>query len=196
LRFRNHARQRRVRNWLDGGNTVPDRALHAAARRVLMQIKLPAAGRVIACLTTRQPESLQKMNQQTATAEAETEPTPYSLMGGEAAVRRLVDRFYDIMDSAPQAAGIRGMHAADLGPMRQLLFEFLSGWLGGPPLYFQRPEHRCIRSAHRPFAIGEAERDAWMLCMRQAMADCGVPQEVRGMIDRPLARMAEAFSNR
>ena len=118
------------------------------------------------------------------------------MMGGETAVRRLVERFYEIMDTVPDIRELRGLHAADLGPMRQLLFEFLSGWLGGPPLYFQRPEHRCIGSAHHSFAIGETERDQWMACMRRAMDDCGVPQNVRNLIDAPLARMCEAFRNR
>ena len=136
------------------------------------------------------------MSAQQASVKAITEPTPYELMGGEAAVRRLVDRFYDIMDSSSEALELRTLHATDLGPMRQLLFEFLSGWLGGPPLYFRRPEHRCIGSAHRAFAIGETERDQWMACMRQAMTDCGIPQDVRDMIDQPLARMCEAFRNR
>jgi hemoglobin len=128
--------------------------------------------------------------------ETELQQTPYDIIGGEAMVRRIVERFYDIMDSAPEAAGIRAMHGRDLSPMRERLFEFLSGWLGGPPLYFQRPGHKCIMSAHRPFAIGQAERDQWMACMRQAMADCGVPDEVRGLLDRPFLRMAEAFRNR
>jgi hemoglobin len=128
--------------------------------------------------------------------ETELQQTPYDMIGGEAMVRRIVERFYDIMDSAPEAAGIRAMHGRDLSPMRERLFEFLSGWLGGPPLYFQRPGHKCIMSAHRPFAIGQAERDQWMACMRQAMADCGVPDEVRGLLDRPFLRMAEAFRNR
>lgn len=100
-------------------------------------------------------------------------PTPYDMIGGEAVVRRIVERFYDVMDSAPEAAGIRAMHAADLGPMRQTLFEFLSGWLGGPRSYA-----KCIMSAHRPFAIGDAERDAWMFCMRRALSDSGVTGEL------------------
>jgi hemoglobin len=131
-----------------------------------------------------------------APTKAKTELTPYDLMGGEAEVRRLVERFYDIMDTAPDARELRDLHAVDLVPMRQLLFEFLSGWLGGPPIYFQRREHRCIGSAHRAFAIGEIERDQWMACMRRAMEDCGVPQNVRTLIDAPLARMCEAFRNR
>ena len=132
----------------------------------------------------------------TQTGQAEQELTPYDMIGGEKSVRQIVDRFYDVMDSAPQAARIRAMHGVDLSPMRERLFEFLSGWLGGPPLYFQRPDHKCIMSAHRPFSIGAAERDEWMMCMRKALEDCGVPGELRELLDRPFLRMAEAFRNR
>ena len=122
-----------------------------------------------------------------------SEPTPYDRIGGEATVRRLADRFYAIMDNDPAAARIRAMHGADLAPIRQLLFEFLSGWLGGPALYFDRPEHRCIRSAHRPYAIGEAEREEWMLCMRRAMDDCELTGEMRDVLDRAFLHMANLF---
>jgi len=121
--------------------------------------------------------------------------TPYDQIGGEATVRRLVDRFYAIMDSDPGASRIRAMHERDLAPIRQLLFEFLSSWLGGPQLYFQRPEHRCIMSAHRIYEIGQAERDAWMVCMRAAMDDCELPPDLRDLLDQAFLRMANAFRN-
>jgi len=131
-----------------------------------------------------------------AAAPAAPRPTPYQIVGGEAVVRRIADRFYDIMDSAPEAAGIRAMHARDLTAVRERLFEFLSGWLGGPPLYFQRPDHKCIMSAHRPYAIGAAERDAWMMCMRRALEDAGLPADIRGVLEEAFQRLAEAFRNR
>ena len=124
------------------------------------------------------------------------EATPYELIGGEAGVRRLADRFYAIMDEEPNARKIRAMHDADLGPIRQLLFEFLSGWLGGPALYFERAEHRCIMSAHRPYAIGDAERDEWMTCMRRAMFDCDITGDMYDLLDRAFLRMANAFRTR
>lgn len=132
-----------------------------------------------------------------STSEAPTtKTTPYDLIGGEAVVRRLADRFYEIMDTDPGARRIRAMHGEDLGPIRQLLFEFLSGWLGGPALYFNRPEHRCIMSAHRPYALGEAERDEWMMCMRTAMTDCELSAEMRGLLDQAFSRMANAVRSR
>jgi len=134
------------------------------------------------------------MTAATSTSEAQTiDATPYDLIGGEPMVRRLVDRFYEIMDSDPGASRIRAMHARDLAPIRQLLFEFLSGWLGGPPLYFNRPEHRCIMSAHRPYEIGDVERDEWMMCMRSAMDECALPPEMRALLDQAFLRMANAF---
>lgn len=122
--------------------------------------------------------------------------SPYAEIGGADGVRRLVDRFYDIMDSDPAAADLRAMHARDLGPIRERLFEFLSGWLGGPPLYFQRPGHNCIMSAHRRYRIGEAERDQWMMCIRRAMEDTGVSPEMRRLLDAPFLRMCEAFRSK
>ena len=123
-------------------------------------------------------------------------PTPYEIVGGELTVRRIAERFYDIMDSTPEAAGIRALHGSDLTEVRERLFQFLSGWLGGPPLYFQRPDHKCIMSAHRPYAIGAPERDAWMVCMRRALGDVGLPADYRSVLEEALQRMAEAFRNR
>ncbi len=142
------------------------------------------------------PDNRRRMAGQDNTAAAIRERSPYEMIGGAAAVRKVVDRFYDIMDSDPAAARIRAMHAPDLAPMRERLFEYLSGWLGGPPLYFQRADAKCIVSAHRPFAIGAAERDEWMMCMRRALADSEVPEDMRKLLDTPLSRMAEAFRNR
>ena len=132
----------------------------------------------------------------TQPAEAEEQLNPYDLIGGEAAVRRIVNRFYDIMDSAPEAAGIRALHGTDLAAVRERLFEFLTAWLGGPRLYFQRPASNCIMSAHRPYAIGAAERDAWMMCMRRALEDVGLPADYRAVLQEAFQRMAEAFRNR
>ena len=123
-------------------------------------------------------------------------PTPYQIIGGEEMVRRIANRFYDIMDSAPEAAGIRAMHGRDLTAVRERLFEFLSGWLGGPALYFQRPERKCIMSAHRPYAIGAAEREEWMMCMRRALEDSGLSADFRAVLEEAFERLAEAFRNR
>ncbi len=93
-------------------------------------------------------------------------PTAYELMGGEAGVHRLVDRFYELMDSLPEAYAVRKIHPERLDGSNELLFEFLSGWLGGPPIYEQKKGHPMLRRRHLPYVIGPVERDQWMLCMR------------------------------
>src|SRR5690606_12835505 len=118
--------------------------------------------------------------------------TPYESMGGEAAVRQLVNRFYDYMDELPEARKLREMHAEDLGPMREKLFEFMSGWLGGPELYFQRPGAKCLGAAHQPFAIDAEVRDQWMLCMSRALGEIDMDEKVRERVTRALQRVTEA----
>ena len=81
--------------------------------------------------------------------------TPFDAIGGEVAVRGLVDHFYDLMDRNPQFAGIRALHKPDLSHAREKLYEFLSGWLGGQPLYEQKYGHPRLRARHLPFAIGD-----------------------------------------
>jgi hemoglobin len=112
--------------------------------------------------------------------------TPYETLGGEAAVRALVDRFYDLMDLEPAYAGIRALHPASLDGSRDKLFWFLSGWLGGPDLYQSRFGHPRLRARHLPYAIGIAERDQWLACMMLAMQEQA--------LDPVLAqRLAESF---
>jgi hemoglobin len=121
-------------------------------------------------------------------AQAPGAPSSYALLGGAEALRTLVDRFYDLMELEPAYAVIRALHPGSLEGSRDKLYAFLSGWLGGPDLYRQRFGHPRLRARHLPYAIGIAERDQWLACMAQAMAECGV--------DAALAeRLAAAFFN-
>ena len=122
--------------------------------------------------------------------------TPYDALGGAPGVGKIVDRFYALMDSAPEFASLRRLHAPDLSPTRALLFEFLSSWLGGPPLYFQRPEHRCVMSAHRRIPIGAAQVEQWLGCMNRALAECAVDDALCKVISPAMARLASGMRNR
>ena len=97
----------------------------------------------------------------------------YELLGGEPAVRALVDRFYDLMDLEPAYAQLRALHPTTLEGSRDKLHWFLCGWLGGPQHYTERFGHPMLRARHLPFAIGIAERDQWLQCMHQAMRELG-----------------------
>jgi len=125
------------------------------------------------------------------TQQSEPVVTPYDAIGGADGVRRLVDRFYDLMETEPAAAAIRAMHAADLGPMRDRLFAFMSGWMGGPRLYKD-----CVMSAHRPFSIGAEERDQWMACMKRALAESTLNLGVREKVEEALYGAADFIRNR
>jgi len=98
--------------------------------------------------------------------------TAFEWVGGEAAVRRLVDRFYDLMDLEPRFGQLRAAHGPSLDAARDKLFWFLCGWLGGPNHYIERFGHPMLRARHLPFKIGIAERDQWVGCMMQAMDEC------------------------
>ncbi|MBK9366060.1 MAG: group II truncated hemoglobin [Deltaproteobacteria bacterium] len=121
--------------------------------------------------------------------------TPYEALGGEEAVRQLVERFYEHMDEDAEALTIRRMHPEDLARAQQRLFEFLSGWLGGPNLYWERHGHPRLRMRHLPFAIDAAARDAWMGCMRKALAETVADDTLRAQLDQALTNVANHMRN-
>ncbi len=122
--------------------------------------------------------------------------TAFSLLGGEEPLRRLCARFYQIMNESPDAAGIRSMHSADLTAVTEKLTGFLSAWLGGPRDYFTSGAPPCIMSLHRALPIGAAERDQWLACMNQAMAETDVPAALKAPLAQAFARMADAMRSR
>ncbi len=111
----------------------------------------------------------------------------FELIGGEAQVRAVVDRFYDLMDLEPGFARLREVHGASLDSARDKLSWFLCGWLGGPDHYIERFGHPRLRARHLPFRIGIAERDQWLACMAQAMRECEVDAALQ-------TRLAESFA--
>lgn len=121
--------------------------------------------------------------------------THYELMGGDAAVRRLVDRFYDLMDTAPEAATIRKLHARELKASREKLYMFLTGWTGGPPIYVEQRGHPRLRMRHFPFAIGARERDEWLWCMDHALDEHPMPEALRAHLRERLHGLADHMRN-
>ena len=93
----------------------------------------------------------------------------YQMAGEISGLTKLVNLFYDNMESLPEAQVIRSMHPSDLSSARQKLAYFLSGWLGGPKLYSENYGPINIPGAHRHLSVGVEERDAWMLCMAKAV---------------------------
>jgi len=123
-------------------------------------------------------------------------PTPYQLLGGDAKVRELVERFYDLMELEPAYAQLRSVHGSSLVSAREKLYLFLSGWLGGPALYTDRFGHPMLRARHLPFAIGATERDQWMACMIQAMEEVEVPQDLSQALAQAFFKTADRMRKR
>lgn len=124
-----------------------------------------------------------------------TTTTLYALIGGEPVVRRLVDRFYELMDTLPEAKACRDVHPPSLDGSAEKLFEYLTGWLGGPQLYVQKRGHPMLRRRHFVATIGPAERDGWLLCFDRAL-DETIPQlQMREAIREPVRRLAMHMQN-
>ena len=77
----------------------------------------------------------------------------FQAAGGQAGIQRLVARFYDYMDTLPEAAAIRAMHPKDLALTRDKLYCFLCGWLGGEKLFAPKYGPIMIPRAHEHLEI-------------------------------------------
>ncbi|MFI4854340.1 MAG: group II truncated hemoglobin [Phycisphaerales bacterium JB065] len=120
--------------------------------------------------------------------------TPYEVIGGEDGVRRLVDAFYDhIRDDSPV---LRAMHPPDDTESRLKLFEFLSGWMGGPQLYMEKRGHPRLRMRHMPFPVDQEAVDAWLACMEAAMHDCEIQDPLLAFLTERFTHTANFLRNR
>jgi hemoglobin len=120
--------------------------------------------------------------------------TPYEILGDDG-IRALADAFYRVMDEDPAVAPIRALHAADLGKVRSMLAAYLTGWMGGPPVYLAVKGTVCLTDVHAPYAIGPEERDQWLYCMDRALERIGASQELTDMLREPMFRVADTVRN-
>ncbi|MCS6764386.1 MAG: hypothetical protein MO853_10965 [Candidatus Protistobacter heckmanni] len=72
------------------------------------------------------------------------------MVGGEARVRELVARFYELMDLEPDFTKLRALH----GPTQ---------------------DNAC----HLPFRIDSEARDQLVICIGRAMMDTGLPEHLQ-----------------
>ncbi|NMN04448.1 MULTISPECIES: group II truncated hemoglobin [unclassified Novosphingobium] len=133
---------------------------------------------------------------QTVPTEPETPaPSPYELLGGDAMVRAFVARFYQLMEELPGAAACRAVHPPSLERAQQRLFEYLTGWLGGPPLYTSQYGHPRLRMRHMVAPIGRAEIEGWLLCFHQAWSEIVPPSAMSAAIVERVEALAWHMGN-
>jgi hemoglobin len=122
--------------------------------------------------------------------------TLYEAIGGDPTVRRLTHRFYELMDTLPEAKNCRAIHPPSLEGSEAKLYDYLTGYLGGPPVYVEKYGHPRLRSRHFGAMIGAAERDEWLLCFRRAMEETIENPKLRDIIWPPIERLAFHMQNK
>jgi hemoglobin len=115
-------------------------------------------------------------------------------MGGDETVRAMADAFYDIIER--ESPVLRAMLPEDTSGSRQKLYQFLSGWTGGPPLYWEAHGHPRLRLRHSPFPIDAAAADEWARCMRLAIDSVEMGDRVAGFLSQQLSAAALTLINR
>ncbi len=135
------------------------------------------------------------MTSATAPTAQATPASPFARVGGHAALRRITERFYDLMEQEPAFAELRAMHAADLAPMRESLPLFLAGWAGGPRDWFDANPGKCMMSMHAPFPINRQTAGQWAKAMTRAIAETELAdREIADAMADVLARMAHSMA--
>jgi hemoglobin len=129
-------------------------------------------------------------------SDSAAQTSAFERVGGERAVRALVDRFYDLMDLEPTYRELRALHPTTLDGSRDKLFWFLCGWLGGPQHYVERFGHPMLRARHLPFSIGIRERDQWLACMAEAMQELGLEADLAARLEKAFFGTADWMRNR
>jgi hemoglobin len=126
------------------------------------------------------------------------EQTPFALVGGQARVRALVERFYDLMSEREPALAALHVCTADgkvVRASRDRFALFLIGWLGGPQDYVAQHGHPRLRMRHARVAVDVAMRDAWLRCMTAAMDAEAIAGDVRAFLDARFSEVADFMRN-
>ena len=116
-------------------------------------------------------------------------------IGGPASVARLVAAFYRAMDQREDARTVRAMHAPDLAHTQAVLVKYLVEWMGGPKQYSAERGAPMLRRRHHPFDIDAPAREAWMACMRQALAETCDDADLRRELEASFAKIATHLQN-
>lgn len=117
--------------------------------------------------------------------------TTFQAAGGETGIRRLVDTFFDLMGSTPAYQTIWSWHPTDKESSRDKLARFLCGWTGGPKRYHEKYGSISIPKVHAHLNVTAVEKDQWLSCMSEALAQQPYHQSLIDYLLTELAVPAE-----
>jgi hemoglobin len=121
--------------------------------------------------------------------------TLYEAIGGDDTVKALVQRFYQLMDILPEARACRDIHPVDMTQSEAKFYDYMTGYLGGPPVYVEKYGHPMLRRRHFVAPIGPAEREGWLLCFKQALDETIKNPKLRDIIWPPIEKLALHMQN-
>ena len=120
----------------------------------------------------------------------------YAQLGGDACVRSLAEGFYRQMDEARTYGALRAIHPEDLSDSVERFYAFLSGFLGGPSLYWQRYGHPRLRMRHGRFPIDRPMARQWVACMSDALSQTRLSEDQQMRLLLRFAEVADFMRNR
>lgn len=120
--------------------------------------------------------------------------TLYEQIGGDETVHAIAEAFYDIIEL--ESPVLRAMLPDDTSGSRHKLYQFLSGWTGGPPLYWEEHGHPRLRLRHAPFPIDGAAAEEWARVMREAIDTVEMPDRAADFLKQQLSAAAATLINR
>lgn len=118
--------------------------------------------------------------------------TLYEAIGGGETIRRMVDAFYPKVLQHPLLAPL---FPADIMPVADKQYMFLSQFFGGPSLYSDAYGHPMMRGRHLPFPITVERAEAWLDCMNRALIEIGMEEGLREVVMNRLSGPAHHFVN-
>jgi len=118
--------------------------------------------------------------------------TIYEAAGGAPTIRDLVEKFYPKVQEHPLLAPL---FPEDIRPVMEKQYQFLTQFFGGPPLYSDAHGHPMMRARHLPFPITRERAEAWLDCMRRALAETELPADLQEIMLERLSGPAFHFVN-
>jgi len=121
------------------------------------------------------------------------EASLYERVGGDAALKQLTDRFYDLVFSHDLISRLFKSNKDEIKEKQRL---FLTQFLGGPQLYSDIHGHPMMRARHMPHVITEDDAIAWLQCMSTAIGELPISKELKDELFDRFPRTAFFMVNR